>query len=59
MKEEKDISDIYEREEYLEEVEKEAGEKEERKQKILNLFSDRNYKPARFKDLCYRGEPPN
>lgn len=30
--------DIYEREEYLEEVEKEAGEKEERKQKILNLF---------------------
>ena len=53
MKEEKDISDIYEREEYLEEVEKEAGEKEERKQKILNLFSDRNYKPAQFKDLCY------
>lgn len=31
MKEEKDISDIYEREEYLEEVEKEAGEKRGKK----------------------------
>ncbi len=52
MADEFDISDIYEVEGDLGDEEKAEEEDDERVRRILNLLSSKEYRPAKFKELC-------